>query len=293
MSVSSELKRMRYHIGEYTKRQRYLSFATRDSLYKNIVTITKDLHALGELVGHPNEIKDHHVMKLLEYWKTKELSASTIKNRMANLRNIGRHYGNLSLQKSNSYYEIEQRNFTKTVENNNAIYKIDLSNIKAVHILRSIQLQAAFGLRREECLKIKPHQADKGDRLFLQGSWCKGNVARTVPILTEEQRKALDDAKALVGQHSSMIPKHRTYIQQRHLYDAQVKLTDASNLHGLRSAYAQRCFEEIAGYKCPLQGGKPRSEMTTAEKRIDEHYRTILSNQMGHGRWQVVASYCG
>ena len=48
----------------------------------------------------------------------------------------------------------------------------------------SLRLQQAFGLRREEALKIQPRWADRGEHLHLKASWTKGGRERTVPIRT-------------------------------------------------------------------------------------------------------------
>ena len=55
----------------------------------------------------------------------------------------------------------------------------------------SLELQQAFGLRREEAIKMSPTIADQGDRLVLKASWTKGGKAREIPIRTPEQRAAL------------------------------------------------------------------------------------------------------
>jgi integrase len=49
----------------------------------------------------------------------------------------------------------------------------------------SLRLQRAFGLRREEAIKLQPRWADRGDHLQLKASWTKGGRERTVPIRTE------------------------------------------------------------------------------------------------------------
>ena len=46
----------------------------------------------------------------------------------------------------------------------------------------TIALQAAFGLRRGESIKIRPGWADRGDELVLKDSWTKGGRAREIPI---------------------------------------------------------------------------------------------------------------
>jgi hypothetical protein len=52
----------------------------------------------------------------------------------------------------------------------------------------SLELQRAFGLRREEAIKFSPNYADQGDQLLLKASWTKGGKARTVPVRTQDQR---------------------------------------------------------------------------------------------------------
>jgi hypothetical protein len=78
----------------------------------------------------------------------------------------------------------------------------------------SLRLQAAFGLRREESIKIEPAAADQGDRIVLKASWTKGGRRREIPIRNEEQRTLLDHAKRLAGS-GSLIPPHLRYIDQR------------------------------------------------------------------------------
>jgi len=74
----------------------------------------------------------------------------------------------------------------------------------------SLELQQAFGLRREEAMKIRPCIADQGDHLFLQGSWTKGGRKRIVPIRTEQQQEVLDRDPRLAGR-GSLIPSSRNY----------------------------------------------------------------------------------
>ena len=61
----------------------------------------------------------------------------------------------------------------------------------------SLELQQAFGLRREEAIKFIPDYADQGDHLVLKPSWTKGGKARVIPVRTAEQRAVLNRAHAL------------------------------------------------------------------------------------------------
>jgi hypothetical protein len=67
----------------------------------------------------------------------------------------------------------------------------ELDRITDAHMRMRLQLQAAFGLRREESIKLCPGYADRGDHLVLKGSWTKGGRDRIVSITTPGQRDTL------------------------------------------------------------------------------------------------------
>jgi hypothetical protein len=71
-----------------------------------------------------------------------------------------------------------------------------------------------------------------------------------VPITTTEQRDVLQAAHRLAGK-GELIPAHKTFIQQRHVYDGQCKAAGLSNMHGLRHRYAQMRYETLTGWKSP------------------------------------------
>jgi uncharacterized alpha-E superfamily protein len=155
----------------------------------------------------------------------------------------------------------------------------------------SLELQRAFGLRREESLKVKPWQADHGDRLVLQGSWTKGGRPREIPLGTLAQRDVLDRAKALVKFRSaSLIPPHKTYEQQLHSYESQCFRAGLHKMHGLRHAYAQDRFPELAGFACPAAGGPTREQLTPEQREADYDARVVISAELGHGREAITAA---
>lgn len=155
-----------------------------------------------------------------------------------------------------------------------------------------LALQQAFGLCREEPIKFQPRYADQGDRVVLKGSWTKGGRPRVVPITTAEQRAVLDEAHRIAGA-GSLIPAHKTYIQQRHTYDGQCKAAGLSHMHGLRHHYAQARYEALTGWKAPAAGG-PTAQVLTYEQRLeDEIARRTISQELGHERSQITAVYLG
>ncbi len=149
-------------------------------------------------------------------------------------------------------------------------------------------------MRREECIKIQPHLADKGDRLDLFGTWCKGGRPRVIPITTKEQRFWLDETKRFVNNiHASMIPKEKSFIQQRYIYDKQTERAGLKNLHGLRHAYAQQRYKALTGFECPIAGGPKFAELKPEQKVADNYARAILVEELGHSRLQILSNYCG
>ncbi len=73
-----------------------------------------------------------------------------------------------------------------------------LARVRDAHVRMALRLQAAFGLRREEAIKLSPSHADRGDRLLVKASTAKGGP-REVPVRTAAQRRLLDEARQLAG----------------------------------------------------------------------------------------------
>jgi integrase len=92
----------------------------------------------------------------------------------------------------------------------------------------SLELQQAFGLRREEAIKFQPSFADRGDHLVLKASWTKGGRERTISIRTEAQRDVLNRARRLAG-FGSLIPSHRNYVQQLRIYEGNTLRAESQN----------------------------------------------------------------
>lgn len=134
---------------------------------------------------------------------------------------------------------------------------VRLDQVRNAHVRMSLQLQEAFVRRREESIKFQPSYADRGDHIALKGSWTKGGRERNVPITTAAQREVLDQVRQLAGA-GSLIPAHKSYIQQRHTYDGQCKAAGLSHMHGLRHRYAQDRYEALTGWKAPAAGGPPQ-----------------------------------
>jgi hypothetical protein len=60
-------------------------------------------------------------------------------------------------------YGIPNRQYVTNVSKAQMLSQVDLSRIGDPYVRMSLELQQAFGLRREEALKLRPHDADRGD----------------------------------------------------------------------------------------------------------------------------------
>jgi integrase len=196
------------------------------------------------------------------------------------------------IARANDHYGIPDRKFIGEQSKAQQLDIAKLEQIRDPHVRMSLRLQAAFGLRREEALKIQPRWSDQGDCLQLKASWTKGGRPRTVPIRTDAQRAVLEDAKALAGL-GSLIPSDRQYIQQLRIYERQTANAGLSKMHGLRHAYAQRRYEELTGWTCPHAGGPSQRALPLDQRARDGQARLIISQELGHVRAQIVAVYCG
>nr|WP_199724829.1 phage integrase N-terminal domain-containing protein [Noviherbaspirillum saxi] len=175
---------------------------------------------------------------LAAHWQSEGLSTGTLKNRMAHLRWLAEKIGKQNIvARSNEAYGIADRVYVTNVSKARELTNDQLSRVADSHCAMSLQLQAAFGLRREESLKIQPGYADQGDVLLLKASWCKGGRPREIPIRTEEQRQLLDAAKALAD-GGSLIPPDQSYKAHLRQFRAQCEQAGIHKVHGHRHHFA-------------------------------------------------------
>ncbi|MFT3967868.1 MAG: integrase domain-containing protein [Sphingobium sp.] len=281
-----------YELKQLCRRNKDGAAMTQAQRMGSLAAIARQLKQTGFRNMRASSLKGKHVDALLERWQAENLSTGTIKNRMSHLRWWAEKVGKAGvIPTDNAGLGIAQRQFVT-----NASKAIDLSDrlerVTDQHVRMSLRLQQAFGLRREEAIKFQPAYADRGDHIALKGSWTKGGRERTVPITTAGQRAVLAEAHALAGS-GSLIPAHRSYIRQRHVYDGQCKAAGLSNMHGLRHAYAQSRYEALTGWKAPAAGGPGKNALTPEQRLVDANARQQISRELGHERIQITAVYLG
>ncbi|CUJ02481.1 integrase domain-containing protein [Pseudomonas aeruginosa] len=281
-----------YTLRQLCQRNRDGSHNTQADRMRSLSLAARQLREAGFRQMKASSLKGKHVQALLERWQSEGLSSGTIKNRLSHLRWWAEKISKSGiLPADNMQLGVAERRYVTNVSKAREL-GTGLEQISDAHVRMSLQLQAAFGLRREEAIKFQPSYADRGDHIALKGSWTKGGRERTVPITTTEQRDALHAAHRLAGT-GSLIPANKTYIQQRHVYDGQCKAAGLSHMHGLRHQYAQSRYETLTGRPPPAAGGPLATELSPTQRIEDRHARQTISRELGHERVQITAIYLG
>jgi len=287
------MRDLNYQLKLLCKHSHEGSFETRVGRERQLSAIANQLHELGFRQLKASSLKQKHVQALVDQWLKQKLSPGTIKNRMSCLRWWAEKVNKRAVvASSNDFYGIPDRQFVSERSKAKDLSKEQLAQVKDQHVRMSLRLQEAFGLRREEALKLQPRWADRGEYLQLKASWTKGGRERTVPIRTIEQRTVLEEAQRLAGL-GSLIPRDRSYIEQLRIYERHTANAGLSKMHGLRHAYAQQRYLELTGWPCPHAGGPSKGALTGIQRQSDHKARLTISTELGHVREQITAVYIG
>ncbi|MGX7002324.1 site-specific integrase [Caballeronia sp. KNU42] len=164
-----------------------------------------------------------------------------------------------------------------------------------------LMVQLVFGLRMKEALCLKPHKADHGNGLKVYGSdGPKGSRERLIEIEHEEQRIMLDALKGFTtvrgrlgwdktghGKPATLKSNIQHYYYCLRKIGITKKNADVCG-HGLRAEYAENCA--IAKGLLPATLGGTADQMPKEEV---EHILMQVSENLGHSRTQITASYFG
>jgi integrase len=282
-----------FSLVQLCRRNRDGGYSTQRGRESTLRLIARQLREMGHKQMTAKSLKEKHVQILSRRWLAENLSAGTIKNRMVQMRWWAEKVGRASLiPADNSELGIPNRHFATNENKARELDEEKLSKVADAYVAMSLRLQLAFGLRREEAIKFRPSYADRGDHIMLLGSWTKGGLERSIPITTPEQRIVLGDAHELAGS-GSLIPAHKTYIQQLRVYEGQCKAAGLSRMHGLRHRYAQERYEVLTGWKAPAAGGPPKRTLDEAQRERDAVARKAISRELGHERTTITNVYLG
>ena len=179
------MRDLNYDLKQLCRHNRDGSYATQADREHILDLIADQLHEMGFRHMNAHSLKPKHVEKLVERWLAEELSPGTIKNRMSALRWWAEKIGKENIiARTNAAYGIPDRVYVTNISKAKELDMDKLKQIPDLFIHMSLCLQALFGLRRAESIKIVPKWADRGDRLVLKASWTKGGREREIPIRT-------------------------------------------------------------------------------------------------------------
>ena len=287
------MREFNYELKQLCRRNRDGSYATQADRERILDLIANQLQEMGFKHMHATSLKAKHVAALVARWHAEPIAPGTFKNRMAQLRWLAEKNGTPKIiARSNDAYGIADRVYVTNVSKAIELDLERLARIDDPYTQMSLELQQAFGLRRKGSIMICPAWADRGNLLVLKDNWTKGGRGREIPIRTAEQRRVLDKAKQLAG-NGSLIPKGMRYVEQLKRFETQCAKVGIHHVHGLRHRYAQQRYRELTGWECPANGGPKSKQLTPEQKAIDREARMTITQELGHGRLQVVAQYIG
>ena len=287
------MRDLNYELKQLCRRNRDGSYATQRDRQHILMLIANQLNEMGFRHLRAGSLKPKHVQAVTERWKAEDLAVGTIKNRMSELRWWAEKIGKQNVvARENNDYGIANRKYVTNVSKTRELTDGDLSKVTDPYTQLSLKLQAAFGLRRAESIKIQPAWADRGDQLVLKDSWTKGGRERQIPIHNDEQRRVLDEAKQFAGR-GSLIPADMSYIQQLRRFEHQCRTSGIHDVHGHRHQYAQTRYRELTGWAAPAAGGPHSKELTAVQRAIDHEARLTISHELGHEREAITAIYLG
>ena len=287
------MRDLNYQLKQLCRHCREGAYGTQNKREWMLTLMANQLHALGYRGMTARSLKPKHVEALVKHWFGQGLSIGTIKNRMAVIRWWAHKVNKQNVvARSNEHYGIPDRRFVTNESKAKIVTPSQLDKVRDEYVRMSLELQQAFGLRREEAMKFQPSFADRGDHLVLKASWTKGGRERTIPVRTEAQRDVLNRARRLAGL-GSLIPTNRNYVQQLRIYEGNTLRAGLSRMHGLRHGYAQNRYEELTGWKAPAAGGPESKALTSEQREADRRARLTISRELGHEREAVTAAYCG
>ena len=291
------MKKLEHKIQQILNRNRDGSHATQANRRAILSLCVEHLGEAGYKTAEmtPQDLKGRHINALVKRWKDDGLSEATLKNRMACLRWLAEKIGNKGLVKSNDDLGIGRREYVTNRDKSINLAGVDRSQFSP-HIALSVELQQAFGLRREEAMKFMPSYALGGHspmsayKIMIKPSWSKGGRYREIPVTNQAQRDLLLKVQALAGS-GSLIPNDKSYREHKNRFEYETRLAGIGQTHGLRHLYAQNRYHQLTGWQCPAVAGVRK--LTDDEKAKDLEARQHISHELGHNRLSVTGIYLG
>ncbi len=294
----------------------FKTVADQTTRFTQFSTFIKDHHGVKDMRAITKEHVSQYAQELDSKIDNGSISIKTAHEYLSAVNSVlSQAIGNSSLRVTASEAGLPNRSGIATEnraisqEQHNKITSQFSDRLSAIS-----EMQRSLGLRFEEACKGNPAAMLK-EAVIKQSisvtDGTKGGQARTVPIVSQNQLDALQNASVIQGHHHSMIPADQSYIQfQSQSYREFGKLDYKS--HGERHAYAQNSYTNhmqqqtaVAGIKSVVESGYKHGSShhqyiankvgCTVEqaKAFDNAARLSVAEELGHHRTDITNAYLG
>ena len=276
-----------------------------------VYAIFRKLHELGYKIKDPRNLSQKHVEVLVNHWwREQKKSPKTIEGDLSRLRRFCEMMGKVSFVKRAQDYlpDVDPKLLTvksaalegKSLAANgiDVVELFERIDRRCLRLGAIMRVELAFGIRREEALKCRPHtQGYIGHYAVLPGQG-KGGRHRNVIRMTEAQGRILEYVKSVIpkgeacgwrytkqGQSASLeqnIVRYKNEIKALGL----TKKASGVTGHSFRAQFAEN--NALAHGLLPPSLGGTKGQMDKAELKIRVER---VSQDMGHNRERVMASY--
>jgi integrase len=275
------------HLENILQHNRDGSYGTQAARADVLHQLINDLHKNGYSDFKLDKMGSRHIEAAVKDWKSKELSNATMANRLSHCRWLSQKLNKQNIVlRTNKELGIGRRSFVAEIDKSNELPGQQAMRNFTPREQLSMQLARVFGLRREESMKFNVNQADKGNRIELKGSWCKGGRPRHLKVRTQAQRNLLNKIKELTPR-GSLIEKDKTYIQAVRIFEKHCQ-DNHLRMHGLRHAYALDRYKALTGRNAPVRSDEP-----IPRDKIDLAAREVIAKELGHNRVDITNNYLG
>ena len=304
-----------------TGRRRQVSDKTRTDYGDMLKGLPALLRALRRPLQNASELGRPHVLALLRHWEQQGHAEGTIQWRVSLLRRFFTLVGRPQVLPAGAAWRTILRaqgiragtlgrQQVATTPKGWRDRGIDaaalIEAVRAQHPVVASQLDLClwFGLRKNEALQIRPHEADCGTHVnVVEGT--KGGKPRSVrfsaePARAQQQRAVLERAKQLAARHPRgilAIPALRLQQSRNHVNYVLRKFAITRKQrgitqHGLRHQFGCDLFTELTGLPPPVLASAPAAAYHQDPAGLVAA-RRALSRQMGHERASITAAYTG
>ena len=202
------MKDLNWELKQLGLRHRDGSFATQHDRERVLTLVADQLIESGFETLMLAGMKPLHIEELVKRWQGEALATGTLKNRMTHLRWMAQKIGKQNIvARDNDFYGIADRVYVTNDSKARELTAEQLGKVTDPYCAMSLQLQAAFGLRREESLKLQPNYADRDDLAeYVRSHYAYKRQALQVTPTKEQQSCHSTNAVVRGG---SISPRHR------------------------------------------------------------------------------------